>query len=118
DANGDEFSVTDLTGLECWPHLEALYLDNNDFLTDISPLQQLTQLRELDLSCSAIGSLDALTDHPTLERLSYSAQGCLSFLGDVSSLATISTLTYVDLSAQGLSSLAELSGSLSLQTLI
>src|SRR5690606_35291234 len=29
DANGDQFSVTDLSGLECWTHLETLYLDNN-----------------------------------------------------------------------------------------
>src|SRR5690606_28335026 len=118
DANGDQFSVTDLSGLECWTHLETLYLDNNQFLTDISQLQQLTQLRELDLSCSAVASLDALADHPTLEYLDYSAQDCSSVLSETSALSTISSLNYLDLSAQGLTSLAGLSSALSLQVLL
>src|SRR6478735_5933811 len=54
------YEVESLTGLECWPGLEELDLSYNTELSSLTTLTSLNRLKRLDVSCTAVTTLDGL----------------------------------------------------------
>lgn len=105
--------IVDLSGLECWSHLEILDLNDTPlgeapatYPNALSALAELTALRALYLGCTAVSDLDLLAEHPALERLSLARyESCQSGSVDLSALGSISALRWLDISGLELSSL-------------
>lgn len=109
-ANAD---IHDLSGLECWNHLQILDLNDTPvgempgtFPNALDALGDLNQLRELYLNCTGISSLDVLADHPTLTRLGLARyQSCQSSTVDLSAVGSMTSLRWLDVSGLEVSSL-------------
>lgn len=110
--------IVDLSGLECWSHLEILDLNDTPlgempatYPNALSALGELTRLRALYLGCTGVSDIDLLTDHPTLERLSLARyESCQSGAVDVSALGSLPTLRWLDISGLELGSLLPVDG--------
>lgn len=115
-----DLALTQLSGLECLPHLERLDLSGNRLNAEaLAPLASLTRLEELRLDCNDIEDISPLSEHPALRHLSLAQKGpeCGRKVKDLSALTSIKALKNLDLSAQGLESLAPLKALKMLETL-
>lgn len=138
---GDE-KIKSLKGLECWKNLKSFSIPDHE-VTSLEPLEGLTKLENIDISCNPISNLDSLSSLTALKSLSSvkSAFTCadaasltnltglsglyrledLALVGhEISSLAPLSGLTslrYVDLSDNAIINLGPLSGLLNLSEL-
>lgn len=84
------FNLVDLTALEQLPALQELDLSWCKALNDLSSLASLTTLQSLDLSkCRALSNLSPLALLTTLQSLDL--RGC-DALNDLSPLASLTTL--------------------------
>jgi EGF-like domain len=117
DLSGSQ--VRSLDGLECWPTLERLNLNNaalgtGDDDTPLAALAQLPRLKELYLSCADEPDLTPLAGHPSLEVLNLSiGEFCgreVSPVSDLAPIATLKQLRDLDLSGQEVGDLSVVSG--------
>lgn len=117
--------IVDLSGLECWGHLEYIDLNNTrlgempaTYPNAFAALSDLTRLRELYLGCTAISSLDMLAEHPTLERLSVGRfESCQADSINLAALSSLKSLRWLDISGLGQSDLDSLTDLKALQYL-
>ena len=102
--------ISDLTGLEFAKNLSGLYIDNNE-ITSLEPLANLTTLRQLTISSNPISDISTLSTLPTLHWLE------LNFT-DVSSLEPLrsnTALTWLQVAYTSITTLEPLSEVTSLQ---
>lgn len=115
-------NIGDLSGLECWNHLEILDLNDTpvgEMPDSLNALSELNRLQDLYLGCTAVEDLELLSEHPTLQRLSVARyESCQSGTVDLSALASISALRWLDISGLGLDSLSPVGGLNALEYLI
>lgn len=86
--------------------LNILYLENN-LLEDLTPLQNIKNLRHLDLSNNAIQNLSALKDHQQLRTL-YLTKNKITDLTPLSKLTNLEYLYVPNNNIQDISALADL----------
>ena len=91
--DASDWGITDLTGLEYCTHLSTLFLNNN-YITDISPLRGLTNLRVLNLS-------NLKPDWTTLPN---------NQIMDISPLRGLTNLSILDLSGNQITDISPLRG--------
>lgn len=109
---GEDDGVSDLSGLECWTNLEQLSLVGGA-VTDLTPLQHLGALRRLELSCSAVTDLSPLGGLVSLESLSLRRDfDCVAPppLSSFGSLADLTGLRSLDVSGNRVADLSPLAG--------
>ncbi len=95
--------ITDLTGLEYAKNLAVLYIgyeyaggkwNNNNVVSDLSPITNLTELREIDLGGNSISDLSPITKLPNLRTL-YLGGNSTSDLSPLTKLPNLITLYLV-----------------------
>ena len=86
--------IRELTGLEFAINLEELDLSNNDKISDVTPLADLTKLKKLDLSNNEIVDVEPLTELENLIELDLSNNEIV----DVEPLTELENLIELDLS--------------------
>ena len=103
--------LTDLTGLEHATQLISLSLGGK--ISDISPLAELTELRELVLSGNEISDISPLAELTELRELGLSANE----ISDISPLAELTELRELSLSSNRISDISPLTQLIELTTL-
>ncbi len=89
----DNRPISDLTGLEHVLNLETLTIQNQQTITDFSPLRTLTQLHTLEISNSGFSDISILSALTKLQHLTLSD----NVIQDVSALSGLSNLLTLDL---------------------
>jgi uncharacterized repeat protein (TIGR01451 family) len=84
--------IASLKGLEYAKNLMYLSLDENN-ITDLSPIKDLSQLEVIELSGNPIASINALDDMTNIRHLNLSD----TELTNIATLTTLQNLQYVDL---------------------
>ena len=84
--------ISDLTGLEYATNIGYLYLWGNSSISDLSPLSELTNLRELNLRTNQISDLTALSNLTQMRELGLSHNQ----ISDLSPLAMLTDLTILE----------------------
>ena len=106
-------NITDLTGLEAAINLTSLNLgdktisgfaENNNAVSNLSPLSGLTNLTRLDLEMNAISNISALTNLTNLTYLDLSSNS----ISDISPLKNLKKLEYLDLWGNSISDISVL----------
>ena len=90
--NGTERNITYLNGLEFCYNLAYLYLRYNQ-IEDLSPLANLTSLKELSLSGNQISSMSTLPNLINLTILDLEG----NYISDISPLVNLTDLTHLNL---------------------
>ncbi len=106
-------AVTDLSPLEKLTQLTYLYLRDNT-ITDISPLAGLTQLKSLNLWGNAITDISPLSG---LTQLTYFLNLRDNTITDISPLAGLTQLTYLYLGGNPITDISPLAGLTQLKSL-
>ncbi|RKU16247.1 hypothetical protein C6503_12500, partial [Candidatus Poribacteria bacterium] len=107
--------ISDISALEdltLLTSLRALYLSNNS-ISDISALEDLTSLTSLDLNNNAISDISALEDLTSLTSLDLNNNA----ISDISALEDLTSLTSLDLNNNAISDISALEDLTSLRTL-
>ena len=108
-------NITDLTGLEAATNLRNLNLgdktisgfaENNNAVSNLSPLSGLTNLIRLDLEMNAISNISVLTNLTNLVYLDLSSNS----ISDISPLKNLKKLEYLDLGGNFISDISVLAG--------
>ena len=108
-------NITDLTGLEAATNLTSLNLgakaisgvaENNNAVSNLSPLSGLTNLIRLDLEMNAISNISVLTNLTNLVYLDLSSNS----ISDISPLKNLKKLEYLDLWGNSISDISVLAG--------
>lgn len=137
-----ETKIKSLAGIECWKNLKSFSIPDQE-VSDLTPLQGLTRLENLDISCNPIASLGSLSSLTALKSFTsviseFTCDGApaLTSLAPLSSMYQLEELTvaghaidnltplsglkslrYVDLSSNAIVNLGPLSGLLNLSEL-
>lgn len=106
------YEFHDLRKLACLNKLEELWVENTS-ITDISPLESMTQLKCLDLGKTEIQSISSLRNLRKLEFVSIASTS----ITDIGPLSEISSLLEVDLSDTPVSNVSPLAKLHNLRTL-
>ena len=108
-------NVSDLGLLKNLLSLQGLFITDagNGLISNISPLQNLTQLQSLSLSCPNLSDISPLQNLVHLQSLSIVS----SKLSDISPLRNLTQLTWLQLISDGLSNLSPLQNLTQLQIL-
>lgn len=96
--------IENLKGLEYCKNLRKLNLGLNFFISDISPLESLTNLTHLELSCNQISDISPLSNLTKLRELKLEDDR----ISDISPLKSLTNLTYLDLSHNQISDISPL----------
>lgn len=99
--------ITDLTGLDQALNLETLLIQNQQIITDFSPLSALTGLKTLEISNSRFSDLSILSALTNLENLNL-ADNAIQNISDLSGLTNLSTLNLSNNQISDVSPLASL----------
>ena len=102
---GEDASISDLTGIEFARNLTELELWDNS-ISDISPLAELTNLTELDLGYNTISNISPLAGLTNLTEL-YLWDNSIS---DISPLAGLTNLIVLFLGGNSISNISPLAG--------
>ena len=105
--------ITDISGIENFTNLTYLDLSSNS-ISNISVLAGLTNLTELDLGWNSISDISTLSELTNLTDLSLGYNN----ISDIRALSGLTNLTYLDLSSNSISNisvLAELTNLTSLE---
>ena len=107
-ALGQTFNVESLEGLQFARNLEVLDLpaDNRGSLSDLSPLSNLTKLREINLNDQKVRDLSPLADLTNLEVLTL----LFNDVDDLSPLANLTNLGTLNLAGNQVRDLSALAG--------
>ena len=98
-----EVGITDLTGLEQATNLTSLDLSSNE-ITDLSPIAGLTKLRSLHLWGNAISDISPVSGLTELKSLDLA----INSVSDISALTGLTNLEWLDLSDNEIEDLAPL----------
>ena len=100
-----EANITDLTGLEQATNLRTLWLSDNS-ISDISPVAGLTNLTDLDLGKNSVSDISAVARLTNLTSLGLFDNS----ISDISHLAKLTQLTTLSLGDNSISDISPLSG--------
>ena len=98
DLEGKNFGIVNLTGLEYAKNLSTLWLNNNQ-ISDVSPLQNLTSLLKIELYGNQISDVSPLQNLTSLLHLNLGGNQ----ISDVSSLQNLTSLQYLRLDGNQIS---------------
>ena len=101
-----ELTITDLSFLEGMTHLKQLDLSGSTISADLSILSALPALEELSLEGCSLSTIAFLEGAPALKKLDLSNNA----IGNITALATIPTLQVLDLGNNAVMTLSALSG--------
>lgn len=97
-------SIRDLSPLENMTELKELYLSDNIYIANITPLSRLTKLEKLDLYQNGITDISVLSNMAELKELNLG----LNILTDISPLSKLTGLTVLNLAANEISNISPL----------
>ncbi len=109
----DNNSISDLTPLMNLSSLQVLDLENNKNVSDLYPLTDLTQLRELDLGNNQVEDLTPLTQLTNLRILDL----WQNLVSEISPLANLTQLVELQLRNNAIQNAAPLQNLMNLQSL-
>ncbi len=107
--NADQRGIQNLTGLEYARNLQGLWLNENE-ISDISPVANLTHLEQLELHNNQISTIPSLSALTNLTRLGLSNNQ----INDITRLTGLTGLEELQLHNNQISNISELSGLTSL----
>ena len=102
----NDIEFEDIDFLSHLTMLEGLRLFNNGYITDLTPLSNLTGLTQLEVANNRVGDIAVVGMLSNLEMLSLSGND----IEDVTPIGNLSHLEYVDLSGNRIMDVSALSG--------
>jgi hypothetical protein len=85
--------ITDMTGLEHFSALTELFCTNNWFALDLTPLENLTNVRQINLGSNLISDITPLANLTNMTRLGL----LVNKISDITPLANLTNVTFLQL---------------------